>query len=473
MTDALREALRAEADQAPAYDVYPAAIRTARRRARRRVAAACTAFVLLATGVVGSVSIGLIGQAVPADGGPSLPDRVGVPRGAVPSVTRRPPGPAALIFGGSELTSVSGGQTTRIVTVGASDDNYRTWQTSDFTAFRTTVAGESVLLSPDGARLALPPPPAEAWKTGERPLIIDLRNGATLQAPRFAVEDPPFIYALVVPLAWSPDGRTLAVGVLVDRTGQTKYEEIGTIDVLSGAYRKLAAVDLWAGDPQWSELDLGNVGFSPDGRRLAYQYNRGGGHVVVLRLDSGQAATFDLPKFDALAGKGAWTPDGTRLVTVHADDTTDSHGDHHYSWEFTARDPTTGAALQTPGWKVPDSVNAVRILGWSQTGDPVVAAYLPNDRGFTANRAHLTNYGAVRTVEVLRLRTGQQPRVLVRGPDDAFMSVDVASGIIASGKVRPGHPPTVWPTVAAIGTVAVAAAGLILAAVLRRRRRRH
>jgi WD40 repeat protein len=469
--DALREALRAEADQAPAYEVFAAAIRTARQRARRRVAAACTAFVVLAVGVAGSLSTGLIGHAMPADGGPSLPDRVGAPRGAVPSVTSRPPGPAALIFGGTRLNSGSNGWTTRIVTVGASDDNYRIWQTSDFGAVGHTLAGESVLLSPDGARLAVPPPPAEAWKTGERPLIIDLRSGAALQAPRFAVEDPPFIYALVVPLAWSPDGHTLAVGVLVDRSGQDKYEEIGAIDVSSGAYRKLAAVDLWAGNAWWGEIDLGNVGFSPDGRRLAYQYNRGGGHVVVMRLDSGEATTFDLPASDALAGKAAWTPDGTRLVTVHADDRTDRRGNHHYAWTFTARDPTTGAALQTPGWKIPDSVNAVRILGWSQSGEPVVAAYLPNDRGSTVNRAHLTTYGAVRTVEILRLRTGKGPRLLVRGPDDTLMSIDLASDIITSGKVRPGHPPSAWPTVAAIGTVVVITAGLILTAVLRQRRR--
>jgi hypothetical protein len=95
------------------------------------------------------------------------------------------------------------------------------------------------------------------------------------------------------------------------------------------------------------------------------------------------------------------------------------------------------------------------ILGWSQSGEPVVAAYLPNDRGSTVNRAHLTTYGAVRTVEILRLRTGKGPRLLVRGPDDTLMSIDLASDIITSGKVRPGHPPSAWPTVAAIGTVVV------------------
>jgi hypothetical protein len=452
MTDTLREALRDRADRAQAYDVYDRAMRTARRRRQRRIAAAAAAIALLAAGAV-SLPRSVLAERVvtPADHGPSLPDRVGPPHGA-PSVSSDPAGPAALVF-----SDVDG-----LVFVGAFDDTYRTWAVQG-QAYPDAKLGESVLLSPDGTRLAHPskqgecrvalcgsgPPPSPIADSTAHPMVLDLRTGRSWAASAPVEEDPPFSLAQYVPLAWSPDGHTLAVATLVNGRGELKYKAIGLLDTDAASYRRLAAVDVLYGG-------LGRAAFSPDGRRLAVQGGPGSGPLRVFDLDSGAVDQFDLPFPENLAGKGAWTPDGSALVTVSGDS-----GLPDGDARLTLRDPRTGSNRTGPDWRLPADAINVRILGWTRVGEPVVAV----DVRVTSDD---TRYD--QTVRVLAVRVGAVPRTVLDVPAEVL---DVASDVIATSRIRPGHPPVDWMRVAFIGVLATALAGLTLLVTRRRRRRRR
>jgi Tol biopolymer transport system component len=107
---------------------------------------------------------------------------------------------------------------------------------------------------------------------------------------------------------WSPDGAHLVVATegVVDPLSRVATSELWTIDVASGAKRRLFAGD--AVQPAWS----------PDGRRIAFwrvQGNSGQRDLATLAADgSGEpVAVTDDPAVD---WSPAWSPDGRELYFV-------------------------------------------------------------------------------------------------------------------------------------------------------------
>ncbi|SNT64614.1 hypothetical protein SAMN05421812_117135 [Asanoa hainanensis] len=137
-------------------------------------------------------------------------------------------------------------------------------------------------------------------------------------------------------------------------------------------------------------------------------------------------------------------------------------------WQLTVVDPATGeprpAASALP--ELPGLIG-VRLLGWSPSGEAVVAALHPEPDspvvGFdtaadTLSLAHVqfTDSQWVRAVTVLAVGAGT--RTLLTAPDQEMLSVDVADQLIAGGRQRDGQPPDgLSPRLTAIG-IGVAAA---------------
>jgi Tol biopolymer transport system component len=111
-------------------------------------------------------------------------------------------------------------------------------------------------------------------------------------------------YVDVYPFDWSSDGRTILAGIF--RGENQKNTIMGSISVNDGSMRVLKTI----------EGGLGNMGFSPDGRYIAYDSPSEEGSdkrdIFILSAD-GKA---DVPLVthhaqDALLG---WSPDGTRVL---------------------------------------------------------------------------------------------------------------------------------------------------------------
>ncbi|HEX5543480.1 MAG TPA: hypothetical protein VFX60_18330, partial [Micromonospora sp.] len=192
MTARLREALREATDDLPGYPVYGRALATA-RRTRRRTAAASAAVLMVVSAMVWTVPLQHIrgGPAGAASGAGSgaLPDQIWVPTGALRVTDPFPIGAAAVLFSG-----MGSDEDGTVGVVGVDTDRYRVLH-----AGPNASAGEVVLLSPDGTRLAYPSDGIIPF--GPRVDVVDLTNGSVQKIP--AVVDGS---AWSRPLGWSPDG---------------------------------------------------------------------------------------------------------------------------------------------------------------------------------------------------------------------------------------------------------------------------
>lgn len=404
----LRQALRTEADQAPVYAVYERALRTARRRRRSRLGAVAAAIavliVIVVAGVPGLMVSRLADPRWSSTGSdPSLPDRLGYPPAFWPSVTTDPPGRSALIVGGQafpvdtldRLAEDEGD----FAVVGATSDVYRMWRVTGYEAH----AGEDVLISPDGLRLAIPSGMNRAGAA-----IADLKTGEISRLTAFTADD------YVTPAAWSPDGTSLVVEVY--RSGQPS--ELGLVGVPGGAFRKLAVLDESARRGYLAA-------FSPDGSLVAY---RDGDRIGIASTDPVHGVSRSLAVDGAwLAGKGAWSPDGD-VMTWRLD---------QGRWRLEGRDPETGRR-QGREWTVEATgLTAVRLLGWA-AGRPVIAAFRKEPTA-PVESTPVTAYQEIYNVEVWRL-TEAGHDVLMTTPHN-MMSIDIADEVITGGRTRPGDPP--------------------------------
>ncbi|OZV76733.1 hypothetical protein CA850_26305 [Micromonospora echinospora] len=348
-----------------------------------------------------------------------MPDRLAAPLWGTDSVRKRPLGRASVIFT-SELWWW-GEANGAVAAVGASSDEYRVFWDDELGR-----AGERVLLSPDGSRVAL---------TDQ---VIDLGDGRSRRLPRMSG------VATIGPAAWSPQGDQLAVlgttrADVVQPDSAEEYRVtravLALVNLTSGSLSTIADVE-----PR-SVVDGFVVAFAPDGRRLAYQ---SGNTVVVADVDGTEHSRFAVPDDTRLAGKGAWTPDGRGLTLV-----TQSRccaGEAYPSrWRLHVVDPVTGQDQPAPVLPEQANLTALRLMGWSPQGEAVVARYHPEPAekvvGFEAGIG-MTDSVRVSRVDVTALHPGAQPRVLIATPVDGVQALDVASGLIASGAIRRGHPPT-------------------------------
>jgi hypothetical protein len=424
MSQRLREALRVAAAEVPAYPVYERAVATARRgrwRAVAAVAAAVLAAVALALLPAGpEVLAGTAGS-----GAPTLPDRIAGPvLGALPATDWPRLGPAALAFTGGRC--VLGEDCDTVTVVGATADRYRVFDVGG-----NAPTGVRVVLSPDGRRIAYP----TGYGASTRLAILDLGTGRV-----HSIRPASTGSVQVVPVGWSPDGRRVAV-----------------LDTVPGAGTVLSLVDLDTGGRVrlglGPTLDGYTVAFAPDGQRLAYQLGAG---ITVAALDGRTLGYLPLPDGAALAGKGAWTPDGSSVTVVEP-----AGG----AWRLAYLDPITGRVTGGPATSAVSGVAAIRLLGWRQGGTAIVAAYRPEPAVPPLRNPSMTertSYGNVRTVELLALAPGAAtPTVLLTAPDTA-KAIDVADNVLASGQTRTAHPPVLpgplfwfW-TVVAVALVTIA-----------------
>ncbi|NES13955.1 MULTISPECIES: hypothetical protein [Micromonospora] len=419
MSVRLREALREAAADVPAYPVHDRAVRTA-RRTRRRMAAGVAAVLLLVALVplVGRGGGPGPGPAPAGADGPALPDRIGLPVfGALHATDRPRLGRASVIFSGQArgLTGLLDENGT-IGIVGADTDRYRTYEVG----YEAPV-GESVLLSPDGRRIAVP-----GGSSGHpRVDLVDLVDGVVRHLPSVVPGS-----ALTEPAGWAPDGTSLVVRdtVPANPEGGAHLNVLSLVRLDSGrAVRLLEAEQLPIfGSP---------VAFSPDGSRLAWRI---GDKVLIAGTDGQRISSFPLSPDTGLAGKGAWLPDGS-LALVGRDPGTDR-------WRLRRADPATGRDLGALELPAVTGVTTIRLLGWRPDGSALVVAYRPEpaaparfDEPMEMDQR--TTYGLVRSVAVLALVPGAAAPTTVLTAPEQVLAIDVADNVVHSGRIRDADPP--------------------------------
>lgn len=449
MSVRLREALREAAAEVPAYPVHERAVRTARRTRRRMAAAVAAVLVLVALVPVAVRGDGPRGIAPAGAGGPALPDRIGLPGfGALHATDRPRLGPASVVFSGQArgLTGLIDEDGT-VGIVAADADRYRTW-----TVGHEAPAGEQVLLSPDGRRIAVPAGSSEHPRVD----LVDLVDGTVRRLP-----SPRSGSTLTEPAGWAPDGGALVVRdtTPANPEGSAYVNTLSLVRLDTGRAVRLLETDQVPvfGTP---------VAFTADGSRLAYQV---GDKVLVAGTDGQSITSFPLPPESGLAGKGAWLPDGSLALVSRDPDTT--------RWRLRRVDPASGRDLGVLALPAVDGVTTIRLLGWWPDGSALVVGYRPDPDSperfdSPVDMDQRTVYPNVQTVRVLGLTPGAAaPNTLLTAPDQV-LAIDVADAVVRAGRVRAADPPfgpggRFWW---AAGVVALVLGGLLARRLLRRGR---
>ncbi|WP_434742734.1 hypothetical protein [Micromonospora sp. SH-82] len=379
----------------------------------------------------------------------SVPDRVGAPQWGGWSVQRRPVAAASVIFTAEnwwyEPPSLGS-----VAVVAAGSDEYRLVSSG-----WPVRAGEEALLSPDGRVVALPNQ------------LVEAATGRTRSLPEVEGTEE------TIPAAWSPQGTLLAVvgvdgGHVAGADGVEVYRVrravLSVLEVASGRLTRVA-------DLEPDNLAFGwLVAFAPDGRTLAYQ---SGETIVVASVEGHTRHRLTVPAGTRLAGKGAWTPDGTGLTLVGQRQC--CTGDAYPArWQLTLVSPTTGAAV--PGFTLPEQEGlvALRLLGWAPDGAAVVARYRPEPgatvAGFDSPDGITNGEWTAYDTDVAALDPQGTARTLLTGEDQAVHGVDLADQAIASGLTHPGTLPADgigpqyrWYALVAGGTGLLLAIGVTLA----------
>jgi len=449
--------------------------RSCRRRPRLTAVAIAVAAVAVPIGWLGlSGHLPLVGGAPTVTRSPSLPERIGAPGKWSPSITHAPIDGASVVFGDGDWGLDNLPDDTALTA--ARSDAYRRVPNS-----AVAIAGITAILSPDGRRLAV--------ENG----FIDVTTGHVVRlAPKRSGDYRE-------PEAWSPDGRELATVEYTEPdflppltytgawTNPATRASLAVVDVASGHETRIADLNLTTPYDGWL------AAFSPDGSKLAYQ----SGDQVVVVTRSGQAVSrFTVANGTRLAGKGAWTRDGSGLALV-AETPCGCGRTYDSRWTMTVVDADTGAARATS--YVLDGVVAIRLLGWSPTSEPVVVAYHPlgpsdldpgnrpvtfrtgppdasgvDQNGLAVDGIELLD--DVDTADVVALREGRAPRTMLTSTATGAGSLDVADNVIAGGLTRPGDPPLLTANMVdamvPVGILVAIAAAVVVGPLLLMRRRR-
>jgi hypothetical protein len=311
-------------------------------------------------------------------------------------VSDSPPGRAIALYKQGALGTRYLG-TRQVVVVGADG---RTYRRLDAAESRGVVGADGEfepadgLLAPDGGSVAL----AESERVTGAIDVVDLRTGKV----RGYRLDPP---GSTHPLAWSADGRRLAV-VLNDAplAASEDPREIAILDVTTGAVNRLALSRM----SSWGFA----AAFAPDGMRLAVTVDVGEASpsseqaVAIIDLAGTVLHTIAMPRWHTIAGPAAWSPDGALLVTVrHMDGAStltflDATGEDR---AVPAPRSLAGPWLDLLGWRSPDTlligIDGSRDYRIAETplrgGEPRTVSRLPQGIGNLASVGRLQLAGAL------------------------------------------------------------------------------
>jgi WD40 repeat protein len=153
-------------------------------------------------------------------------------------------------------------------------------------------------------------------------------------------------YAAVGAIAWSPDGKQIAVGFYPVGSSVTQHPGIEIFDVSSGVKVNSLPADI-----------VTDLAWSPDGSALLVAYADGSHNALVAEIDP-YNVLYVLRGHSGHVYSVAWSPDGTELATGSEDNTV-------IIW-----DASTGKARQTLDARV------VKDMMWCPTGDCIAIAGL-------------------------------------------------------------------------------------------------
>ena len=339
------------------------------------------------------------------------------------SVSSSPPGPAVALFQhgfGVELMDFP-----QAVVLGAGGDTYRRVDVAEDRAGGETQGDPApMLLSPDGRYVAVGDHDTDEPDVA----VVDLTTGDVATHPLPQGRS-------VVPVAWTADGRSLAMLLSAEPTNPYSGSRItGDLGVLDLAGDSTEVMDL-------DGTSAAAAAFSPDGAELAVE-RAGPRELSVIDLADGTSRT--LPLDGVLAGPAAWSPDGRLLAVTTLDPSGAAAG---------TGDPgvPTGLAFADAtgtGAEVPDplalSVSGPgRVLAWN--GDDEVVMLLDREETDDCCGA---DEAALSSVPV----DGSEPRTLMRIDDlgsygvGRFQLASAAGGrltVVDPGGVDRGPWP--WP----------------------------
>jgi Tol biopolymer transport system component len=177
------------------------------------------------------------------------------------------------------------------------------WTVDPVTGERTkivTLTGGNVAprWSRDGTRLAF----LRRAEGGQSLAITNVDGSGLVVSDR-----PAFVEADTDSIAWSPDGRFVAV-VANRGAPRTTY----LVDTTTGGVRDL----------ETPNVDVEVYWRPPDGRQLMYVRQTGGDnrHLVLVDIEATDGHQLPLLRPEAGLRPGGWTPDGKRFVVHHFDD---------------------------------------------------------------------------------------------------------------------------------------------------------
>jgi dipeptidyl aminopeptidase/acylaminoacyl peptidase len=210
------------------------------------------------------------------------------------SVSSSPPGPAVALFQhgfGVEFMDFP-----QAVVLGAGGDTYRRVDVAEERAGGETQGDPApMLLSPDGQYVAV----GDHATDDPDVAVVELATGKTTTHPLPQGQS-------VVPLAWSPDGGSLAILLSDEATNPYSGSRItGDLGLLDLAEDSTDVIDL--------DGTAATAAFSPDGAELAVE-RAAPRELTVIALADGSSRT--LPLDGVLAGPYAWSPDGATIAVT-------------------------------------------------------------------------------------------------------------------------------------------------------------
>jgi hypothetical protein len=471
MTAQLRDVLATLGESMPDVRLTPDVWRRGRRARRRaRLLRSGLAVLLLALILVLPWSLtesepftaGADGEAVPAE--------LSLPWMWQATVQMDPPGPASVLFGGDSI-GLRGSDwydsEGKIAVVGRNGD-YRMLL---FGGWNAVAAGEDVLLSPDGTRVAHPNVVGSGF-SGEGLLVTDLTTGKTTG---YSGGQASVCCSAV---AWAPDGRSLIAKLNGDRaitdprTRITLLEHrLVLLDLTTDTLRPLGEFRSSHGARTASR-----GAFAPDGERIAVSE---GTTVRLIDRASTTLWTAELGDRRYLAGVGAFSPDGTRIATVVLDGCLNECDEAALAarrWAVEYLDAATGQSVSGPPRATVTGM-AVRALGWTSGGDLVVVRYLPEHGARKTATTEWNDTGWYETgdVTLLALRPDGSTRVLL-DPPDAVLTLDIARDLLMENRFGgPSSTASMFPPrpivlIPVVPIIVAAALGIVLLIIRRVRR---